>query len=264
MGRKKSKVSKKKQAKAAARTCAKKSNKGLGGVPASKGGLLSVPASIIQAAAGASAASKKSNAKTKTPKKKNGKGMNPTWQGMNQKNMTSKAKVTLTTAATNGERSDFDKEFASMQERQFNQIHKKNQKGNKIEFAAPTLRTKKTAEELVNDAAHQISEMVDVGQKHTHAPPFNHHSSSLLQAMAHQKKTEGYVPQPKVMTGERYVPPSNNMFSALEEDSEEEGATPNSSVPSFSFTAPTFSFQSSFHPTAAAGGSHVLEDDPDL
>lgn len=263
MGRKKSKISKKKQAKAAARTCAKKTNKGLGGIPASKGGLLTVPAKAP--VKNVPVSSTQNNTTNKRKKKTN--VWNQTWEGMKQKN--SKVKNSLNHTASMGERADFDSEFASMQERHYNQVHKKGKKGKNqvIEFTAPTLVQKvKTAEDLVNDAADQISQMVDVGQR-PQVPIPTSNQSSLLQAMAQSRRTEGFVP-PQSGDSEGNAP--KNMFAAFEEDSEgEEGDTPkNIPAASFSFTAPTFSFQSSFQSTQSTGtiggGGHALEDDPDL
>jgi len=151
------------------------------------------------------------------------------------------------------EHSEFLREQASLEERSLIQQAQKNhqrkmkkQKRGWASFAHPSslapasFNPIKTTQQLVDDAADQVAQMSDIGQRLAPAE-----GQSSLAAAAGSNWVANIV-QNKVETQQSH----QNSFAALgdESDSENEWADMKPKVPQFQFQPASFSFQSSFVP----------------
>ena len=179
--------------------------------------------------------------------------------------------------ASHKEQNEFLREQASLEERSLMQQSQKKQQPRKSKnqkkgwgnnFAQPTsmaqpiLNLNKTTQQLVDDAANQITQMSEIGQRLNPQNPAPEGQSSLAAAAGvnfnWSSNNNGMQEEIKVEQSQ------HNSFAALgyESDSDNEWADSKqqSKPPQFQFQPASFAFQSSFVPV----GSAEDEIDPDL
>lgn len=177
----------------------------------------------------------------------------------------------------NKEQNEFLREQASLEERSLiQQAHKKqqprklrNQKkgwGNNFarpsSMAQPILNLTKTTQQLVDDAANQITQMSEIGQRLVSQHPASEGQSSLAAAAGVNFNLSTHNNGMQEEINVEYS--QHNPFAALEDGSDSDNEWTDSkkhSKPSqFQFQPASFAFQSSFVPV----GSVADEIDPDL
>ena len=237
MGKKKSKASKQKQAKAKAATQKRRQNAKFN-IPISKDGVM------------AETKSKHNKDSKNIPQKlrKKMRGSKPFGSNAKQKS---------------GEDKDFEDEYRSLQERQYNAQKKKGKsKTQAITMAPATLQInqKPTTEQLVSDAASHLGNMNELGQT-SMSTSTGLGGSNLLQVLAAQKRQEDYLAQQEAAKP-RDLGEGNNFWALRDDDSDEEGAK---QVPSFNFAAPSFALpMTNTNTSIGFNSSVVVDDDPDL
>ena len=234
MGKKKSKVGKQKQAKAKAKTQKRRENAKFN-IPMSQDGVI-----------GQNKQTKKdSKAMPKTLQKKL-RGSTKTASNVPHKR--------------NADQTEFDQEYQSLQERQYQaQLSRGKSKMQTIDLAPASLQLnqKPTAEQLVTDAANHLESMNQLGQASMlNSQATGGNTTNLLQVLAAQKRQENVMAQQEA-TKPRDVGEGNNFWALQESDSDEDA--PKHVAPAFNFAAPSFAIPSTSH-----AGFDVLVDDPDL
>jgi len=235
MGKRKSKASKQKQTKAKASTQKRKQNARFN-IPISKDGMIE---------------------QTK-PNKKDTKAI----KKFQKKLRGSTPNASKIPAKKNDEHKDFEDEYRSLQERQYQaQLSKKDKsKKNTIEMAPASLQLnqKPTAEQLVDDAAKHLGSLNQLGQASMLSSQAvgSNPNSNLLQVLAAQKRHESHIAQ-REAAKPRDIGEGNNFWALQDED--EEDKTKEVS-PTFNFAAPSFAMPSTF----GTGAGQIPDDDPDL
>lgn len=249
MGKKRSKVSKQKQAKA---TAASRSRKF--GVSVKKGGGREQTTALVL------------DSKKKQPRSNATKSINKPvkpqapWLGKDSPNQKPRSHE-------DEEQADFDRQFASMEERQKALASKKSgkKKGSVImpTFAPATLiidDAQKSTARLMEEATSRVQAFQDIGQQVTTNSGLDTQvmsNSNKLQLLAAQQRATWNMAE-----AEENVPTSvNNAFSALQEDSDNEWENPEETAPAplFQFAAPSFGL-----PQAVPTTNNQEDDDPDL
>lgn len=169
------------------------------------------------------------------------------------------------------EQDEFARQQASLEERSLmQQAQKKHQRKTKKQkqgwntfagpasMAPPTLNLIKTTQQLVDDAANQITQMSDFGQR---LVPAAEGQSSL--AAAAGVNWNASVMAKKMQEKSDMKRAQLNSFAALNDDSDSdnEWADSKPAAPQFQFQPASFSFQSSFVPVVGPGEDDI---DPDL
>lgn len=168
------------------------------------------------------------------------------------------------------ERDEFAWQHASLEERSLMQQSQKKQQREKKKqkqgwggnFAGPlsmapaTLNLTKTTQQLVDDAANQITQMSDFGQRLAPAE-----GQSSLAAAAGSNWTANMMAD-KMEAKSQMEQAQVNSFAALNDDSDSDNEWECSNPPAtqFQFQPASFSFQSSFIPV----GPNEDDIDPDL
>jgi hypothetical protein len=168
------------------------------------------------------------------------------------------------------EMDEFARQHASLEERSLIRQSQKTQQRKKKKqkqgwggnFASPssmapaTLNLTKTTQQLVDDAANQITQMSDFGQRL--APS---EGQSSLAAAAGSNWTAGVIAE-KMEAQAQMKQAQLNSFAALNDDSESdnEWADSHPPAPQFQFQPASFAFQSSFIPVCP----NENDVDPDL
>jgi len=243
MGKKKSKASKKIQAKAKTATQKRKEN--------SKFNIPSKDGAIIQTTA-------TTNNNNQQPPKIT---LQRKLQGARPNAIQKKKKK------KSGEDKDFEDEYKSLEERQYHaQLKKGKSKKQTIEMAPATLQVgqKPTTEQLVADAASHLGGMNQLGQGNGSmltdmAVAGSNPNKNLLQVMAAQKRHENYLEQQEAAKP-KDIGEGNNFWALLDDDDDEEEKK--NVVPTFNFAAPSFAMPTSS--TSGFGQGNDLDDDPDL
>jgi hypothetical protein len=164
------------------------------------------------------------------------------------------------------EQKEFARQQASLEERSLMQQSQKNHQrkmkkqkkgwGNNFAqpsaMAPPTLNLTKTTQQLVDDAANQVAQISDIGQRFDSAQ-----GCSSLAAAAGPNWAANIMQQ-----NSETQQPQLNPFAALDDgsDSDNEWADSKQKPQQFQFQPPSFSFQSSF----VAVGPSDDDIDPDL
>mmetsp|Transcript_8542 Transcript_8542/g.10796 ORF Transcript_8542/g.10796 Transcript_8542/m.10796 type:complete len:268 (+) Transcript_8542:97-900(+) len=267
MAKKKSKIGKQKQNKAKSVNKKRKQIASKFNVPFSKNGDFMKPNNSTGIAAAAATTKTPANSPKDAIKGKYIVGKKKLFKKLFQ---SSTAGSTSRLPKRNDEQATFEHEYKSLQERQYHlkfQQSASKHNTNQIVMTPATLQINQTptAEELVADAANQISKFDEFG-KPLFSSSGNYSSdisnnaltgtSNILQVMAAQKRQEMAVASSYMNQKEDKM--KDNSYWALHDTDSDEEQDKQESQPSFNFAAPSFSLPpSSFH-------NRQVDDDPDL
>jgi len=163
---------------------------------------------------------------------------------------------------------DFEREFRALEERQYQAGISGKSKSKTMEFAQPTLQLDKkpTTAQLVADAASHLGGMQELGR--SNIASMHSTNPNMLQILAAQKRQENYMQQQNKANMKNDVG-KDNKFWALQNDSDGEEeqksvAALNFAAPSFNFAAPSFNISSTPAPSNSFGNNLHDDIDPDL
>lgn len=175
-----------------------------------------------------------------------------------------------------GEDKDFEDEYKSLQERkQYEESKKTKPKKKKLEMTPAIFEVNKklSTEQLLDNATTHLQGMQELGMSrtlNTVGMAESNPDRNLLQVLAAQKRQEDFLAQQKAVSQKEtggYL--DGNRFWALGDDDSDNEVDQKNSVPTFNFAAPSFVVPSQTVPLNGtnpdgAFQSVYAEDDPDL